>query len=165
MKTKKKAGQESSLSCRFFLVFPGCTASGWRCFTPPSPWPAVRASNSQKCNLPLQRGFCVAAVPQPARQATTFISEGVSACGSAGTQFAKFQSFFCTDVCACYVVSPGHRLRDMNCQFRHRVKGRCPLWGAGVKPRMVPQSSPGNCMKDTICYIRNWVQGTALVQG
>ncbi|MBQ6951732.1 MAG: hypothetical protein IJN44_09615, partial [Clostridia bacterium] len=30
MKTKKKAGQESELSCRFFLVFPGCSASGWR---------------------------------------------------------------------------------------------------------------------------------------
>ena len=25
------------------------------------------------------------------------------------------------------------------------VKGRCPLWGAGVKPRMVPHVTAGNC--------------------
>ena len=57
MKMKKKAGQESLLSCRFFLIFPGCKASGRRCFTPPSPWPAVRAANSQSCNRPFANGF------------------------------------------------------------------------------------------------------------
>ena len=78
---KEKAGRESSLSPpAFSIVFPGCKASGGWCFTPPargrqcrsqlaksqcsfckgvSAWPAVRAPNSQKCNLPLQRGFCV----------------------------------------------------------------------------------------------------------
>ena len=134
MKTKKRAVERMhSLTASFLSFFPDAKH------------PAVGVPHRPA------RG---AAVPQPARKAATFICEGVSACGSAGTQFAKFQSFFCTDVCACYVVSPGPRLRDMNCQFRHRVKGRCPLWGAGVKPRMVSHASPGNCLKDADCCFR-----------
>ena len=58
MKTKKKAGQESELSCRFFLVFPGCSASGWR------------HSAAGPC----------AAVPQSIRKVTIFFCQGVSAC-------------------------------------------------------------------------------------
>ena len=33
-------------------------------------------------------------------------------------------------------------------RFRSRVQGRCPWWGAGVKPRMVPQAPAGKCRLD-----------------
>ncbi len=62
MKTKKKAGQESSLSCRFFLVFPGCSASGWR-RSAAGPWcGGCAAINSQNIDCSLAnrslRVFC-----------------------------------------------------------------------------------------------------------
>ena len=123
MKMKKKAGQESLLSCRFFLIFPGCKASGRRCFTPPSPWAgACGASSSQRNNLPLQRGFCVAAVPQPIRKYTIFI---------------------CESMCACCSVSPEHCLCYMNCCFRKKGQGATPLVGCGVKPRIVSPRNTG----------------------
>ena len=183
MKMQKKAGQESTLSCRFFLIFPGCKASGRRCFTPPargwlchtqfaksqlafckgvSAWRQWRiqlakiqsssakgflrggsaAANSQSHNVPFAKGFLRVAVAHPIRK-NTFV--------------------LCKSMCACYVVSPGHCSCVENCYFRYWVKGQCPLWGAGAKPRMVPHAPPRNCMKDTVCCIRNWVQGTALV--
>ncbi len=65
----------------------------------------------------------------------------------------------CKSMCACYFVSPGHCSCVENYYFRLRVKGRCPLWGAGVKPRMVPLAPPGNRMKNTDCYFRKKGQG------
>ncbi len=122
---EKSRSGKCELSCRFFLIFPGCRPPARRCFTPPSPWAgasgasssqrnnlplqrgfcvaAVRAPNSQKCNLPLQRGFCVAAVPHPIRK-NTFVR--------------------CKSMCACYFVSPEHCLQDTHCNIRYRVQGQ-----------------------------------------
>ena len=69
-------------------------------------------------------------------------------------QLAKFQSFICENVCARFSISPGNCLCETDCQFRLWVKGRCPLWGAGAKPRRSPQASPGNCLFDTNCHFR-----------
>ena len=52
------------------------------------------APNSQKCNLPLQREFCVAAVPQPARKTTILISEGVSACSCGAPNSQSYNRSF-----------------------------------------------------------------------
>ena len=71
MKTKKKPVEKACFLSRLIsFVFPGCTASGWRCFTPPSPW---------------------AAVPQPARKETIYLCKGVSAWRLCRTLLAKFQ--------------------------------------------------------------------------
>ena len=106
MKTKKKPEEKACFLSRLIsFVFPGCTASGWRCSTAqpvggcatPNSQSfirsfakgflrvAVRASNSQKFNLSLQRGFCV-------RQCHT--------------QFEKFQP---SSAKACVRDAPFHR--------------------------------------------------------
>ena len=49
----------SELSCRFFLVFPGCFASGGRRSATDPCADASGASNSQSYNLILPKGLCV----------------------------------------------------------------------------------------------------------
>ena len=120
-----------------------------------SAWPAVRAPNSQKCNLPLQREFCVAAVPQPARKTTILISEGVSAWRLCRSQFAKFHSFFCKGVSACSCGAPNSQkhirsLQKFVCMLlcftgtllatyrlpvpENGCRDFCPCWGVGQSP-------------------------------
>ncbi len=91
---------------------------------PPSPWPAVRASNSQTHNLPLRRHVCVLLC-------------------STGTLPAK------------YIL-----------QYLVPGQGAMPLVGCrGETPHGLSHAPPGNCLRDKSSNIRNWVQGTALVQG
>ena len=140
---EENAGRESLLSHRLFsIVFPGCFASGRR---RNAAQPVARSVGIQLAKS--QLSFC----------------KGVSAWRLCRSQFAKIQSFICENLCACFFVSPGNYLCDTNCYFRKKGPGAMPLVGCGAKPRMVPHASPGNRMKDTVCCIRNWVQGTALV--
>ncbi len=76
-----------------------------------------------------------------------------------GDPIRKYAIFICESMCACCSVSLEGCLYKTDCQFRHRVKGRCPLWGAGAKPRRSPHASPGHCLQDTYCNIRYRVQG------
>ena len=165
MKTKKRAAERMYSLTASFLSFSPDAQHPVGGVPPPSPWAAVPQPTRKVTMFLLQRGFCVAR--------------------STGTQFAKMQSSFakgflrvavahpirkntfvlCKSMCACYFVSPGHCSCVENCYFRYWVKGQCPLWGAGAKPRMVPHAAPGNCLSDKNCCIRNRVQGTALVQG
>ena len=93
-----------------FSRFPRMQSIRPAVFHTASPWPAVRAPNSQKCNLPLQRGFCVAAVPQPACKVTILISEGVSAWAAVSHPIRKNTFVLCKSTCARFSVSPGNCL-------------------------------------------------------
>ena len=108
MKTMKKGWQgKQTFPPAFFSFSPDAQhpAGG---VPPPSPWPAVRAPNSQKYNLPLRMCVCVAPVVLPIRKDTIFICESMS---------------------ACYAVPPENCLCDMNCCFRKKGPGAMPLVG------------------------------------
>ena len=121
MKMKKKAGQESLLSCRFFLIFPGCKSIRRLVFHTAQPvarrqcrsqfaksqcsfckgvsaWPAVRAANSQSYNRPFANGFLRGS--------------------SAGSQLAKTQS---SSVKACVRVALQHR--NIACKIHIAISG------------------------------------------
>ena len=126
MKTKKKPVEKACFLSRLIsFVFPGCTASGRRCFTPPSPWAgASGASSSQRNNLPLQRGFCVAAVPHPTRKVSIAFFQRGFCVAAVPHPTRKHSIILCERVCACYAFSPGICLFDANCNFRKWVQGQ-----------------------------------------
>ena len=146
MKMQKKAGQESELSCRFFLIFPGCFCIRLAVFY--TAQPVARSAGTQFAKM--QSSF----------------AKGFLRGGSAAANSQSFNRSF-AKICVC--DAPFHRetvcvKQIANSGFGSR--GDAPCGGGGGKaPPWSPHAPPGNCMKDTVCCIRNWVQGTALVQG
>ena len=57
MKMKKKAGQESELSCRFFLIFPGCKSIRMAVFYTAQPVGGGAAAISQNNNCDFSKRF------------------------------------------------------------------------------------------------------------
>ncbi len=102
------------------------------------------ASNSQSHNVPFAKGFLRVAVAHPIRKNTFVLGKSM---------------------CACCFVSPGHCSCVENCYFRLRVKGRCPLWGAGAKPRTAPQSPPGHYLYNMNFCFRKMGAGTMSLLG
>ena len=72
---EENAGGESLLSLpAYFFRFPRMHSIRSAVFHTASPWAGVSgASSSQRNNLFLQRGFCVAAVPHPTRKVSTVL--------------------------------------------------------------------------------------------
>ena len=103
MKMKKKAGQESILSCRFFLIFPGCKSIRTAVFHTAQPVGGSAAANSQSHNVPFAKGFLRVAVAHPIRKNTFVLGKSM---------------------CACYFVSPGNCLCETDCYFRKWVQGQ-----------------------------------------
>ena len=133
MKMKKKAGQESELSCRFFLIFPGCTASGWRCSTA-QPVGGSAAASSQSYHLYQRRGFCV---------------------WQCRSRLAKIQS---SSANVCLRDALFHRemvwmihiaISGIGCRVNDPAGG-----GGGKAPPRSPHATPGNCLFDTNCHFR-----------
>ena len=60
MKIMKKTDTESKLSCRLFLIFPGCMASGRRCSTA-SPWTCGSAQPFLSGTCLIRDHFCMLA--------------------------------------------------------------------------------------------------------
>ena len=72
-----------------------------------------------------------------------------------GQPTRKNTIFLCEGMCACCFAAPEHCLKNTYCNIWYRVKGQCPLWGAGVKPRMV---SPTH-HREIVCVINQATSG------
>ena len=136
MKMWKKAGQESALSCRFFLIFPGCKASGRRCTTA-QPVGGCATPNSQSFNRSFtlmcvrvalfhRKAVCIKQIANSGSG-----SRGDAPCGGGGGKAPP-------------ALPPQHR--EIACVIRiavsgKRVQGQCPWWGGGGKapPGLPPQ--------------------------
>ncbi len=123
MKTKKKPVEKACFLSRLIsLVFPGCTASGWRCSTA-QPVGGCATPNSQSFIRSFAKGFLRGA-------------SGASSSQSFNRSFAKI----------CVRDAPFHR--ETVCVKQIAISGNgsralpwCPWGGAGVKPRMAPFSA------------------------
>ena len=115
----------------FFHVFPGCTASGWRCFTPPSPWAgASGASNSQSFNRSFAK-ICVRDAPFHRETVCVkliansgFGSRGDAPCGGGGGKAPPWSPH----------APPGNRMKNTDCYFRRMGAGTFVPAGSRVLP-------------------------------
>ena len=118
MKTKKRAAERMHSLTASFCRFPRMHSIRSAVFHTAQPVGGSAAASSQRNNLPLQRGFCVAPVAHPICKETIFL---------------------CKRMCACYFAAPGNCLFDMNCSFRKKGQGAMPLVGCrGEAPQVSP---------------------------
>ena len=144
----------------YFSVFPGCKASGrrlkaaqpvgWRCPIRNSKIVvSKRVSGRRRCRSQL------------AMLQAAFANRFVRVAGNPSVSLRLPPPFTQGRL---YLL-PSHSgkmfVRPAN-HFRSRVKGRCPLWGAGATPRMVLLSPSGKLLVRPANYFRNGVQGTTL---